>query len=346
MRAINKEKPVLVTGASGYIASWIVLQLLDKGITVHGTVRSLENIEKIEHLKSLEQDYPGKLKLFEADLLKEKSFDTAMQGCELVIHTASPFLIGKINNPEKQLIQPAVEGTSNVLESANRVNSVKRVVLTSSVVAVYGDAIELEKNNKDKFNEKDWNHTSSPKHQPYNYSKVMAEKEAWKIVKKQQRWDLLVINPGFVLGPSLSNRTDSTSMEFMRQMVNGKMKSGVPDMYFGVVDVRDVAGAHLLAGFTPSASGRHILVAKTLNVADIASIIAQNFKEKVQVSTKKLPKFLMYVFGPLMGFSWKYVHSNIGKPLYFDNSYSIEDLGVLYRDIETTLKEHVQQLIS
>lgn len=346
MRAINKEKPVLVTGASGYIASWIVLQLLDKGITVHGTVRSLGNIDKIKHLKSLEEDYRGKLKLFEADLLEERSFDKAMQGCELVIHTASPFLIGKIRNPKQQLIEPAVEGTRNVLESANRINSVKRVVLTSSVVAIYGDAIDLEKSSKDKFNEQDWNLSSTPFHQPYNYSKLMAEREAWKIVKKQQRWDLLVINPGFVLGPSLSTRTDSTSIEFMSQMVNGKMKSGVPDMYFGVVDVRDVASAHLLAGFTPSATGRHILVAKTLNVADMAQIVNQHFKGKVQLSSKKLPKFLMYLFGPLMGFSWKYVHNNIGKPLYFDNSYSIEDLGVVYRDVEITLKEHVQQLMS
>ncbi|MCC5932214.1 MAG: aldehyde reductase [Cyclobacteriaceae bacterium] len=346
MRAINKEKPVLVTGASGYIASWIVLQLLEKGITVHGTVRNFADVEKIQHLQVLQQNYPGKLKLFEADLLKDRSFDQAMQGCELIIHTASPFLIGKIDNPQQQLIQPAVEGTRNVLESVNRISSVKRVVLTSSVVSIYGDAIDLERNNKDKFNEQDWNVTSTPSHQPYNYSKVMAEKEAWKIVKKQQRWDLLVINPGFVLGPSLSNRTDSTSMEFMHQMVSGKMKSGVPDLYFGVVDVRDVANAHLLAGFTPSASGRHILVAKTLNVSDMARIVSQNSHDKVKVSTKKLPKILMYLFGPLMGFSWKYVNNNIGKPLYFDNSYSIEDLGVLYRDVETTLNEHVQTLIS
>ena len=134
--------PVLVTGATGYIASWIVKKLLERGFTVHGTVRNLNDLQKIEHLLQLRAEYPGRLMLFEADLMKEESFDEAMEGCEIVIHTASPFFVQHIKDPDKQLIQPAQLGTRNVLLTANQHPTVKKVVLTSSVAAIYGDAAD------------------------------------------------------------------------------------------------------------------------------------------------------------------------------------------------------------
>ncbi|UHJ55402.1 NAD-dependent epimerase/dehydratase family protein [Mycolicibacterium fortuitum] len=140
---IDPDAPVLVTGASGYIGSWIVRLLLEAGRTVHGTVRNPDKTTGLEHLHKLSSDHPGRLKLFKADLLEPSSFDDAMAGCELVMHTASPFLLSGFKDAQEALIRPALEGTRNVLNSVNRTDSVKRVVLTSSVVAIYGDAREI-----------------------------------------------------------------------------------------------------------------------------------------------------------------------------------------------------------
>ncbi|TXI81463.1 MAG: NAD-dependent epimerase/dehydratase family protein, partial [Cupriavidus sp.] len=138
MTTINPNAPVLVTGASGYIASWIVKYLLEAGHTVHGAVRDPGKKTGLEHLQKLSQEHPGRLKLFKADLLAPRSYDTAMEGCEVVMHTASPFVISGFRDANEALVRPALEGTRNVLESANRIGSVKRVVLTSSVVAIHG----------------------------------------------------------------------------------------------------------------------------------------------------------------------------------------------------------------
>ena len=133
---------VLVTGGSGYIASWVVKYLLEEGYTVRATVRNLRSEDKVAHLKAMEREYSGKLQLFEADLLTEGSFDESMKGCDVVIHTASPFFIKGLKDAQKQLVDPALQGTRNVLETANRAESVKRVVLTSSVAAIMGDNVD------------------------------------------------------------------------------------------------------------------------------------------------------------------------------------------------------------
>ena len=143
MREIDKSKPVLVTGGSGYVASWIIKMLLEDGIHVKATVRDPSNSKKVGHLKALAKASAGKLNLFKSDLLDTGSFDEPMRDCELVIHTASPFFLTGIKNPGKELIRPAREGTRNVLESAKRTPTVKRVVLTSSVVAIYGDNADI-----------------------------------------------------------------------------------------------------------------------------------------------------------------------------------------------------------
>ena len=162
---IDKTKPVLVTGASGYIANWIIKYLLEEGCTVHGTVRNPDSEKSVGPLQKIAAAAPlGTLKLFKADLLDEGSFDEAMAGCEVVMHTASPFVVRGFKDPQEALIKPAVEGTRNVLEAANRTASVKRVVLTSSVAAVFGDNADLRKNPRGVFNEEDWNFSSSLQH--------------------------------------------------------------------------------------------------------------------------------------------------------------------------------------
>ena len=344
MAHLNKEKPILVTGATGYIASWIIKLLVDDGYTVHGTVRSLANKDKYAHLSEIDKSGDGNLKLFKADLLDEGSFKEAMLDCELVIHTASPFFIQGIKNAKEQLIQPALDGTRNVLDSVNETASVKRVVLTSSVVAIYGDAIDVRSTGSGVFNEKIWNTTSTESHQPYSFSKTLAEKVAWKMAGEQERWDLLVINPGFVMGPSMSKRVDSTSIDFMRSIVNGKFATGLPDFYFSIVDVRDVAKAHINAGLLEKASGRHILVAEAKRAIEMAEILKDKFHKKYKLPNGMLPNFMLYLVGPFMGFSWKYLKRNLGIPFEFDNTYSKTDLGIEYRPVSQTFIEHVEQL--
>ncbi|MGB6037772.1 MAG: NAD-dependent epimerase/dehydratase family protein, partial [Cryomorphaceae bacterium] len=184
MTKIDKTKPVMVTGANGYVASWLVKRLLDDGLTVHAAVRNPDNHKKIQHLEDAAKKSKGTLKFFAADLLKEGSYMAAMEGCELVYHTASPFTTD-VKDPQKELIEPAVNGTANVLNTANEVSSVKRVVVTSSCAAIYTDAIDTVNAPGGRLTEEVWNDTASLNYQPYSYSKTLAERKAWEINEKQ-----------------------------------------------------------------------------------------------------------------------------------------------------------------
>lgn len=341
---IDRSSPVLVTGGGGYIASWVVRELLAEGLPVRATVRSTADAKKVSHLLELGAAYPGMLQLFEADLLVEGSFDEAIRGCQLVMHTASPFLDTGWKDAQKELVDPAFQGTRNVLESANRAGTVKRIVLTSSVAAIMGDAIDADQLPDRIFNESHWNTTSSLEHNPYPYSKTVAEREAWKICEAQNQWDLVTINPAFVLGPSLSRRADGTSVGFMKSMAGGDFRFGVPDLNLGVVDVRDVARAHILAGLKPAASGRHLTCAETLSIVEMGSILRQALGERYPFPRNTLPTFLMYLVGPFIGMSWDYVSKNVGVRYRLDRAYSEKDLGLSYRPVRETLVDHIEQL--
>ncbi len=337
---MNKEKPILVTGGTGYIASWIIKYLLDLGYKVNTTVRSLQDEKKFVHLKNLDN---GKLKFFEADLLKENSFSEAMKESEIVIHTASPFVVKNLKDVKKELIDPAKLGTRNVLNSVNKTPSVKKVILTSSVAAIHSDNKDIVLTKENKFTEEYWNFTSSETKNPYAYSKLLAEKEAWEIHEKQKSWELVVLNPSFVLGPSLSKRTDSTSVETMIQLGNGTFFLGVPEFFFGVVDVRDVAMAHIKA-FEEKSSGRHILCSDSMELFEMGKIL-KSYYPKYLFPISKVPYFLMWLISPLIGFTREYVESNVGFKVIYDNSYTKKDLKMEFRKIEDTLKDHYEQLI-
>lgn len=345
MEHIDPAKPILVTGGTGYLASWIVKYLLDEGFEVRTTVRSLSGKDKYAHLTNIAVKSKGTLRFYEADLMKKGSFAEAMAGCELVIHTASPFKITGIKNAQKELVEPAMEGTRNVLETVNSTESVKRVVLTSSVAAIFGDAIDILKTENGVFTEEHWNTTSSVKHQPYPYSKVMAEKLAWQMCEEQSRWDLLVINPGFIMGPSLTKRVDSTSVEIMVQMTTGKFKTGAPSGTMSFVDVRDTAKAHVLAGFTPNASGRHICTSADKTFLELADVIRAGHPE-LPLPKRFVPKWLFGLIAPLIGFSRKYVKLNVGYDVRADNSYIKKDLGMDFLPFEQTISDHFNQLLS
>ncbi len=333
----------LVTGGSGYLASWVIKTLLAANWTVHTTVRDLSNESKTRHLRAMASE--DRLKLFQADLLELGSFREAMQGCDVVLHTASPFKVGTVKDPETHLVKPAVEGTRNVLETANEVESVRRVVLTSSVVAIYSDASDVDDTANGIFTEDDWNTSASLDYQAYAYSKTLAEKKGWEIAGAQDRWDLLTINPSFILGPSLTSRNDSASIAFMMNMGNGTFKTGMPAIELGLVDVRDVAQAHLEAASRPSATGRHILCKETMSMLELAAVLRAHFGKKYPFPRIKTPKWLVWLMGPLFGMNRKYVSRHVGKKMAFDNRYSQQDLGITYRPIQETLIEHFQQLL-
>jgi nucleoside-diphosphate-sugar epimerase len=343
MTNIDVGAPVLVTGGSGYVASWVVRYLLEDGRTVRATVRDPKKKTGLEHLHALAESHPGRLTLHRAELLEPGSFGEAMAGCELVIHTASPFLIGKVRNPQKQLVSPALEGTRNVLASVNDTDSVKRVVLTSSVVAICGDNIDMR--GKDQFTEDDWNTTSTLNHQPYPYSKTVAEREAWEIAKAQDRWDLVTIHPGLVLGPSLTTASKSGSMTTMRHFTDYTMATGAPALEMGVVDVRDVARAHIAAGDKPEAHGRYITNAETMSMLDIGKALRAKFGYRPTFPLIEAPKVLIKLAAPVAGLTRKFVDLNVGYPLRFDSSRTVAELGIEFRPGATSVVEHFQQMI-
>jgi dihydroflavonol-4-reductase len=346
MQNIDKNEPVMVTGATGYVAGWIVKKLLDEGITVHAAVRDPENKEKLKYLNAHADQAPGTIEYFKADLLAKGSYGEAMQGCQVVFHTASPFAM-KVDDPQKELIQPAQMGTRNVLEQANSTDSVKRVVLTSSCAAIYGDNIDLKNTASGVFTENDWNVSSSLEHQPYSYSKTLAEKEAWKICEGQSRWDLIVINPSLVIGPGINPRGTSESFNLIKQFGDGSMKSGAPNWGMGVVDVRDLAQAHFSAAFTPSAKGRHIVSAHNTDLPSMAKPLIKRYGDAYPFPKKTLPKWMVWLLAPVVNSAMtrKMVSHNVNYPWRADNAKSIRELSMSYRSLDESMIDFFQQLI-
>lgn len=345
MTTIDTQAPVCVTGASGYIAGWIVRYLLEEGHTVHATVRDPSKQSSVAHLQAIDAQAPGTLKLFAADLNQPGSFDDAVQGCQVVMHTASPFVLSGYEDAEAALVRPAVDGTRNVLESVNRCPDVRRVVLTSSVAGIYGDSADILDTENGVFTEDYWNTTSSVDHNPYQYSKVAAERAAWEICKAQDRWDMVTINPAMVLGPSLTQSSQSASIDMLRQLADGRLRDGVPHISMGIVDVRDVARAHLLAAFAPQAEGRYILCSESRTMLQMATTLRSRFGNAYRFPKRELPKPLVWLFGPMKGpVTRRFITRNAGYDVRFDNSRSRE-LGVVYHTPEDTLAEHFQQLL-
>lgn len=347
MTTIDKTKPVMVTGATGYVAGWLVKKLLDEGITVHAAVRKPDAKGKLKFLDELAAKSKGEIKYFKSDLLTEGSYDNAMKGCELVFHTASPFTVD-VKDPQKELIDPAKLGTRNVLESANRSKSVKRVVVTSSCAAIYGDNADIKSTPNGVFTEDIWNTSSSVEHGAYSYSKTLAEQEAWKIVKKQNRWDLVTVNPSLVMGPAVNpHAVTSESFNLIKQFGDGTLKQGVPPMGWGIVDVRDLAVVHFQAGFIPGAKGRHIASGHNTTYIAMAKTLQPKYGSKYPIPKKEMPKWLIWLMGPMINkaITREFVSKNMGYDWIGDNTKSKKELGVTYRPLEESMTDMFQQLI-
>jgi len=270
------SEEVLVTGASGFIATHVVKQLQAAGYKVRGTVRSLKNDDKVAPLRQLCPDAKYPIELVEADLLNPDSWEKAVKGCKFVMHTASPLpLPGTSKDPENEVIKPAVEGTNNVLKACLKAK-VKRVVVTSSVAAI----TETGDFTGRKATEADW--TDPDKAPPYTKSKTLAEKAAWDLVANQpdgEKMELSVVNPVFVLGPPLCGGGGGASITLTKMMIIGDLKE-VPASNIGIVDVRDVARAHLKAMTLPEAAGkRFIVTSRPAYMIEIANIFSGEFKK-------------------------------------------------------------------
>ncbi len=347
MKTIDKSKPVMVTGANGYVASWLVKKLLEEGITVHAAVRNPDNEKKIGHLKEAAANSKGSIKFFKGDLLTKGSYTEAMEGCELVYHTASPFTID-VKDAQKELIEPAVQGTENVLNSANEVDSVKRVVLTSSCAAIYTDAIDTVNAPEGKLTEQVWNETASLDYQPYSLSKTLAEKRAWELAEKQEKWDLVTMNPPGIFGPPLNpHNTTSESMNILKMLGGGDMKMGAPKMGIGIVDVRDVAEAHYKAGFTPQAKGRYIAAAHETNFLEMGTVLLDKYGKEYPLPKKAIPKWLLMIVGPMTSkfFTRRFIRNNVDIPWRADNSKIKKELDMNFRPLKETMEDSFQVLI-
>ena len=196
-----------------------------------------------------------------------------------------------MQDPDKDLIEPAVRGTENVLTTASQTPSVERVVLTSSCAAVYGHAADLEQEPDQVWTEESWNRSSSRTDQPYSLSKTLAEMKAWVIAGSQTQWKLVVVNPTLVMGPGLKYHAASESYKWLIQLGGGgaMATAGVPDFPVGIVDVRDVAAAHVAAAYLKEAAGRYICNGSNTSFPAMAAALRAKYPPpKYPVPTRTL----------------------------------------------------------
>jgi nucleoside-diphosphate-sugar epimerase len=281
---------VLVTGGSGFIGSHCILQLLAAGHEVRATVRSLKRDAEVRAMLRQGGAEPGnRLTFFAADLEKDAGWAEAVGGCEFVLHVASPFPAAAPRHDD-ELIVPAREGALRVLR-ASRDAGVRRVVLTSSFAAIgYGHKAQGRP-----FDETDWTDPGAPDVTAYAKSKTLAERAAWDFIAKEGgSLELSVVNPVGVFGPALGSDF-STSILIVQRLMNGDVP-GCPKIYFGAVDVRDVAGMHITAMTHPAAKGERFLAV----AGDFLSFleIAKTLKARMgaagkRVSTREIPNWVV-----------------------------------------------------
>jgi dihydroflavonol-4-reductase len=331
---------VCVTGATGFVASWLVRELLERGIHVRGTVR---RVAGADHLRAL----PGAsdhLELVEADLTVPDSFEAAVRGCAVVFHTASPYVI-QVDDPQRDLVDPAVSGTLGVLRACAAAPDVTRVVLTSSMAAVTDepDASRV-------LTEADWNEKSTLQRNPYYLSKTMAERAAWTFIERERpTFDLVALNPFMIMGPSLAPGLN-VSNKIIADLVNG-VYPGILSLTWGIVDVRDVAHAHVRAAEVQAAHGRYLLVQDP--PASMRTLVGwlreAGYGEGTKLPSRSmdnavgnlLVKLNAYFQPPGVG---SYLRTHIGRVPRYDTSKARQELGLTLRPTRETVLDTARDL--
>ena len=336
-----KKEMVCVTGASGYVGTHVVRELLERGYEVRGAVRDDADAKKTAHLRAL----PGadeRLELASADLMEEGSFDEVVKGCPLVCHAAAAVRM-TAKNPQRDIVDPAVEGTRLVLESVARMGDARRVVLTSSVAAIEDDS----RPQGHRFTEDQWNESATVKTSPYPLAKTKSERAAWEFVETlegERRFELISICPSFVFGPVLAEVHVRSSPTLVRDLLVRTFPA-CPQIKINVVDVREVAAAHVEALERPEASGRYILNKEALWLQQMGQILAPQFPDH-PVPTGKLPNFILYAAGLFdQRLSWSFLRRTLGREVTFDGERVTRELGVEYRPMEQTLVDTCRSLI-
>jgi nucleoside-diphosphate-sugar epimerase len=340
----HKEKivsKILVTGGSGFIGSHCILQLLAAGYQVRTTVRNLQREAEVRAMLKVGGAEPdGRLSFTAADLEKDAGWPEAVSGCEYVLHVASP-IPPNIPKHEDELIVPAREGTLRVLRAA-RDAGVKRVVLTSSFAAIgYGD-----KTHTAPFNEVDWTNPNANGLTAYVKSKTLAERAAWDFVAKEAGGlELAVVNPVGVFGPVLGPDY-STSILLVQRFMDGAVP-GCPQLYFGVVDVRDVADLHIRAMTHPAAKGERFLAVAGdfMSMLEIAHVLKNRMGASAKrVPTRELPNWLVRV-AALRDPAVKLILPELGHVKNATNEKAKRVLGWTPRSNEESLVATAESLV-
>ena len=304
---------VLVTGASGYIALHCISELLKKGYSVRGSLRNLDREEEVR--SSIKKEVTDdNLEFCKLNLLSDDGWQDAMQGCDYLLHMASPFITYEPKN-EDDLIRPAKEGTLRALKFAKDAG-VKKVVLTSSVAAIaYG-------HKKPICGPSDWSDINQ-NIGAYTKSKTIAERAAWDFINSQEQKNMTMttIHPGLVLGPLLSNDIDGASADIMNKLITGQFP-GNPNLNFTIVDVRDVALLHVKAISSDESNGKRCLTTSKdyLHMSKLSSILREGGYKKAP--SKNIPNFIVK-FLALFSSEMKGVARNLDRKYEVDISETI-----------------------
>ncbi|MCE9622623.1 MAG: aldehyde reductase [Actinomycetia bacterium] len=338
---------VLVTGATGFIAQHCIVQLLEAGYNVRGTARSTDRNAEVKAILAASLSTAAKSHLDErfqivtADLTSDEGWSAAVAGCKFVQHVASPFP-RKVPKNSDELIRPAREGVLRVLRAASDAG-VERVVLTSSLAAVtYGHEQDHV------FTEADWSNIDSSHIGAYEKSKTLAERAAWEFMASRNagsRLELVAINPGLVLGPLLSSDW-GTSGELVKLILDGAYPA-VPNVYFSMVDVRDVAAAHLAAMTVPEAAGQRFICAEGgHSMREVAAILAERIGPLgFKVTTRKMPDSVMRAIA-LFDKTAKLAINNLGNNHRFDTSSIRHTLAWTPRPLEDMVVSMAESMIT
>jgi dihydroflavonol-4-reductase len=328
---------VLVTGASGYIAGFVVKALLAGGWRVSGTIRNLARADAVRASLGVSAD---QLPLTAADLTHDAGWAEATAGCDFVQHIASPLPTGTVRTDD-DLIIPARDGALRAVRAAHAAG-VKRVVMTSSVAAMYYGMTGQDRT----YTEADWSDLTSPATNAYAKSKTIAERAArdW-VAANGGGVEYCTINPALVLGPVLGGDF-SGSLAVVTKMLNGELP-GLPAIGFGICDVRDIAAAHVAAMTTPGIDGERFLCSgEHLAMADVAAILKSRLADAAKrVPTMKLPNFvvrLSALFDPEI----KLVLPELGRTRIGDASHARAVIGWNPRPAAETIVDTARSLIA